>query len=71
VTYYWISAALVLVGVVLLVLVVLRAYQALRTLTTVRGAVQAVVRNEVGLLRARKAALGVAVQRRRLSSRSG
>jgi hypothetical protein len=71
VTYYWISAALVLVGVVLLVLVVLRAYQALRTLTTVRGAVQAVVRNEVGLLRARKAALGVAVQRRRLGSRSG
>lgn len=64
-TYYWISAALVLVGLALLVLVGSRAYRAVRTLSTVRGAVQAVVHNEVGLLRARKAALGVAVQQRR------
>ncbi|MGH3433821.1 MAG: hypothetical protein ACRDQB_13395 [Thermocrispum sp.] len=58
-TYYWISAALVLAGIVLLVLVASRAYRAVRMLTTVRGAVQGVVRSEVGLLKARRAALDV------------
>lgn len=63
-TYYWISVGLVLLGIVLLVLVVSRAYRAVRMLNTVRAAVQSVLRGEVGLLKARKAALGVAFQRR-------
>ena len=63
-TYYWISAALLLVGIVLLVLVVSRAYRALRALNTMRGAVQTVVRGELGLIKARRAALEVALRRR-------
>lgn len=69
VTYYWISVGLVLLGIVLLVLVASRAYRAVRMLNTVRGAVQTVVHSEVGLLKARKAALGVAFQRRGIPGR--
>ena len=63
---YWISAAVVVVGLALLVLVVMRAYRAFRTVVAVRGAVAGVINNQIGLLRARKAALGVAVKSRRL-----
>lgn len=63
---YWISAAVVVAGLALLILVLMRAYRAFRTIVAVRGAVQGVIRNEIGLLRARKAALGVALKSRRL-----
>lgn len=63
---YWISAAVVVAGLALLILVLMRAYRAFRTVVAVRGAVQGVISNEIGLLRARKAALGVALKSRRL-----
>lgn len=57
---YWISGALVVIGFVLLGVVLLRAYRAVRTLVVVRGAVKTVIGHELGMLRARRAALGVA-----------
>jgi hypothetical protein len=61
-------AALVVFGLALLVAAVLRVAAGLRRFNSLRRAVLAVIRDEVGLLRARAAALKVAFrQRRRLT----
>jgi|UPI0004902399 biopolymer transport protein ExbB/TolQ len=64
VTYYWVSAGLVVVSLVVLVLVAARLRRALRQFSTLRSATQAVLDSELGLLRARRAALAVAARRR-------
>ncbi|WP_156914589.1 hypothetical protein [Thermocrispum municipale] len=63
-TYYWVSAGLVVVSLVVLVLVAARLRRALRQFSTLRSATQAVLDSELGLLRARRAALAVAARRR-------
>jgi hypothetical protein len=64
VTYYWVSAGLVVAGVVVLVLVALRLRRALRHFTALGNATREVLRSELGMLRARRAALAVAARRR-------
>lgn len=63
--HYLISVGLLVVGIVLLVWVLLRVVRAARRTKTLLDAVSAVVANETGLLRARRAALRVAIDQRR------
>lgn len=64
-SHYLISAGLLIVGMVLLVWVLLRAVRAARRTKSLLDAVSAVIGNETGLLRARRAALRVAIEQRR------
>src|SRR5690606_13387525 len=64
VTYYCVSAGLDGVSLVEPVLIAARLRRALRQFSTLRSATQAVLDSELGLLRARRAALAVAARRR-------
>lgn len=64
-SHYLISAGLLVVGLVLLAWVLLRAVRAARRTKSLLDAVSAVIGNETGLLRARRAALRVAIDQRR------
>lgn len=64
-SHYLISAGLLVVGLVLLAWVLLRAVRAARRTKSLLDAVSAVISNETGLLRARRAALRVAIDQRR------
>lgn len=62
---YWFSIGLVLAGLIVLALILLRALRTVRAARTLVDASNAVFSNELGLLRARRAALGVSVRERR------
>lgn len=67
---YWISIALVALGLILLALIVWHAARDLRATKALADASRAVFSSEIGLLRARRAALGVGLRQwRRRESR--
>lgn len=63
-TPYLVSAALLLAGIVLLLLVVWRVRRAQRLFSYVRNDTRKNFREQAGMLRARKAALRVAIGQR-------